>query len=441
VKGKKEDKMLRDLFRQKLDNEEVMPSPSVNSALMTKLGRKEFFHFIPSKINIWYIGGVVVAGASIALLLSTNPKNSDNNLPVLPGKENIQSGIVDKNDLLIVSKDPIMEVHEKAANVKEKDSPEKMSGKIRNNENLNSKNPESRNIVLPTGTVNSVPENRLYNSAEMNKLQQDGNHSKNYIDASAVQGCAPLKVIFRSKASQPDSCRWTFGDGGHDYEPVTEWLFDIPGEYNVVLETYSRKGLVNKSSIIITVYHRPMARFDIDSDNTDNPDGKITFRNYSTDAVKYIWDFGDGTRSQAEEPMHSYKKSGNYNVTLIATSETGCSDSLVVINALSVPGYFIDFPNAFIPNPNGSSNGYYSPKSDEAAQVFHPSFSGVSDYQLRIFSRRGMVIFESNDINVGWDGYYKGQLCDPGVYIWKVRGNFVNGELFTKMGDVTLLKN
>jgi hypothetical protein len=50
-------------------------------------------------------------------------------------------------------------------------------------------------------------------------------------------------------------------------------------------------------------------------------------------------------------------------------------------------------------------------------------------------------VFESNDVNIGWDGYYKGQFSDPGVYIWKVRGNFINGEPFTLMGDVTLLKN
>ncbi len=65
----------------------------------------------------------------------------------------------------------------------------------------------------------------------------------------------------------------------------------------------------------------------------------------------------------------------------------------------------------------------------------------MTDYQLRIFSRRGILIFESNDVNFGWDGYYKGQLCDPGVYVWKVRGNFINNRQFTKVGDVTLLKN
>jgi hypothetical protein len=65
----------------------------------------------------------------------------------------------------------------------------------------------------------------------------------------------------------------------------------------------------------------------------------------------------------------------------------------------------------------------------------------VTEYQLKIFSKLGIPIYESNDINLGWDGYNKDQLCDAGVYIWKVRGNFRNGESFTKMGDLTLLVN
>jgi hypothetical protein len=111
------------------------------------------------------------------------------------------------------------------------------------------------------------------------------------------------------------------------------------------------------------------------------------------------------------------------------------------LNAFTGSEYFIEFPNAFIPNMQGPSGGYYSSKSDEDAQVFHPVSSGVADYQFKVFSKLGILIFESSDINIGWDGYFKGQLCEPGVYIWKVRGNFRNGEPFTRMGDITLLKN
>ena len=124
----------------------------------------------------------------------------------------------------------------------------------------------------------------------------------------------------------------------------------------------------------------------------------------------------------------------------MAINEYGCTDSIVVMNAFAGSKYFIDFPNAFIPNPDGPSGGYYTKKSDESAQVFHPNFLGVEEYQLKIFSKMGILIFESNDVNIGWDGYFNGQLSNSGVYIWKVRGKYRNGQPFTMMGDVTLLK-
>jgi PKD repeat protein len=188
------------------------------------------------------------------------------------------------------------------------------------------------------------------------------------------------------------------------------------------------------------VYPKPQARFEIATENDVATNYEMHFLNYSINAVQFRWDFGDGSASEVFEPGHRYSKFGNYNVRLVAYSEFGCSDSVTLFNALSGSQYFINFPNAFIPNTQGPTGGFYSSKSDEAAQVFHPSYSGVSDYQLKIFSKLGIQIFESNDINIGWDGYNNGQLCEPGVYIWKVRVKFRNGEPFTKMGDVTLLK-
>ncbi|MGD0342945.1 MAG: PKD domain-containing protein, partial [Bacteroidales bacterium] len=252
---------------------------------------------------------------------------------------------------------------------------------------------------------------------------------------------APLKVSFKNMITNCDSCRWTFGDGGSSTERNPKWFFDIPGEYNITLTAFGKGKLLSASTLTVVVHATPKARFEYSPDNAVLPNDEIFFHNYSSDAIKYVWDFGDGSSSELFEPIHLYKKSGRYNIKLVVSTEYGCSDSVIVKNAFSESGNYINFPNAFIPNLNGPSTGYYSTKSDEASQVFHPVSSTVSDYQLRIFSRSGILIFESNDINLGWDGYYKGQLCDPGVYIWKVRGNYLNGEPFTKMGDVTLLKN
>jgi hypothetical protein len=68
-------------------------------------------------------------------------------------------------------------------------------------------------------------------------------------------------------------------------------------------------------------------------------------------------------------------------------------------------------------------------------------FSGdLIEYQLKIFNRQGLQIFESNDVAYGWDGYYQEQLGAQAVYIWKARGKFSNGKTFVKSGDVTLIR-
>jgi gliding motility-associated-like protein len=64
----------------------------------------------------------------------------------------------------------------------------------------------------------------------------------------------------------------------------------------------------------------------------------------------------------------------------------------------------------------------------------------VKEYKLEIYDRWGELIFESNDVTIGWDGYFKGKLCKSDVYIWKAKGKFYNGSSFNKAGDVTILQ-
>ncbi len=110
-----------------------------------------------------------------------------------------------------------------------------------------------------------------------------------------------------------------------------------------------------------------------------------------------------------------------------------------VSDVVNDDGLFLRFPNAFVPNTAGPTGGYYNQRTDEQNQVFHPIASGVDSYNLKIYSKAGMLVFESNDPAMGWDGYYKGQLCGPGVYVWKVRGTYRNGQPIIMAGDVTLI--
>jgi gliding motility-associated-like protein len=76
----------------------------------------------------------------------------------------------------------------------------------------------------------------------------------------------------------------------------------------------------------------------------------------------------------------------------------------------------------------------------EIDQFFFPPIrEKVINYKLQIFNRLGVLIFQSDNINIPWNGYYKGKLCPQGVYVWYVEGKYANGKPFKKVGDVTLL--
>jgi gliding motility-associated-like protein len=107
---------------------------------------------------------------------------------------------------------------------------------------------------------------------------------------------------------------------------------------------------------------------------------------------------------------------------------------------------FILFPNAFTPNPTESNGGSYTLEIQipnyRSTDVFYPVWHGVDKmkgYALQIFNRWGQLIFRSNDIERGWDGYINGELAPQGTYIYKASGVFSNGKTFTKTGEISLL--
>ena len=198
-------------------------------------------------------------------------------------------------------------------------------------------------------------------------------------------------------------------------------------------------GCTNNNSsgpIIVNAYQSPVASFSVNSTLLNLPYDALICTNLTTGANAYYWGFGDGNTSNAVNPSHLYTSVGIYQVQLIATSLYGCSDTAY---AQVTTDADIVFPNAFTPNTDGGSGGTYD-YSSLNNDVFFPYTSGVIDFKLQIYNRWGELIFESNNIKQGWDGYYRDRICQVGVYVWKAYAKLNNGKIFNKTGDVTLLK-
>ena len=231
------------------------------------------------------------------------------------------------------------------------------------------------------------------------------------------------------------SVTWSFGDGSVSYEPtIANHTYSNSGCFDVTLSITSLDGCVSNytQENVVCVIPNPIANFVTEEPIQYFNDNSFAFENLSQNAITYSWDFGDGTSSNSISPFHSYDMpTGFYPVTLIAYNEFGCSDTARLSVQLTEE-LLIYVPNTFTPNFDGTNN-VFLPIIDSGIDIY--------TYRLLIFNRWGEVLFESRNKEVGWDGIYRGELMQDGVYIWKITFNSPdNEEEFEYVGHVTLIK-
>jgi gliding motility-associated-like protein len=88
----------------------------------------------------------------------------------------------------------------------------------------------------------------------------------------------------------------------------------------------------------------------------------------------------------------------------------------------------VEFPNVFTPNGDGL-NDFFTFKGNY-----------ITEGTLLIYNRWGELIFQTDDMNTGWDGHALGREAMMGTYIY--RANLVDetGISFVKKGQVLLLR-
>lgn len=84
--------------------------------------------------------------------------------------------------------------------------------------------------------------------------------------------------------------------------------------------------------------------------------------------------------------------------------------------------------------PNG-----FTP-SLESNNIFKPAYLSLISYEMYIYHRNGNLVFTSKNINYGWNGHYKGKLCEQGAYVYIVKFINLNGEQFVQKGTVNLIR-
>ena len=139
---------------------------------------------------------------------------------------------------------------------------------------------------------------------------------------------------------------------------------------------------------------------------------------------EFIWnDFG-----RADEVL--IEEAGNFNVTV---SNAHCSSVYTSeVEAYCEGKFFI--PNAFTPSDENGLN-----------EVFLPISNGhVDGYDLRIYNRWGVLVFQTNVQGEGWSGRINNNIVQSDVYVYQISYDYTSEsggiELKQQIGTVTLLK-
>ena len=179
-------------------------------------------------------------------------------------------------------------------------------------------------------------------------------------------------------------------------------------------------------AIATVIVIEPNANFEISS-NTLMIGLPIAFQNTSTNASFYSWNFGEGTTSSLVNPINTYYLDSTYYITLIATDNKGCTDTITKPITIKEELYI------YIPNT-------FTPDDDEHNCYFYGSFIGLKSLEIWIYNRWGELIFEAADLNFEWDGKYGNIDVQSGAYTWLVNYVTIKGQRETISGHVNIIR-
>jgi gliding motility-associated-like protein len=231
---------------------------------------------------------------------------------------------------------------------------------------------------------------------------------------------------------------WDFGNGttGTGKTP-TGICYEKPGFYDVKLTATSDKNCVSTllKERMIETFPKPVAQFTANPNPASVYDPLIRFYDQSTPNVKtWRWNFGDGMILSpfVQHPSHKYATeiANIYTVQLFIIDSNGCIDSIT--HPVEIyPAFSFYIPNAFTPIRNDGTN-----------DTFFGKGIGIVSYHIWIFDRWGNMVFDTPNLDEGWDGRVNAgaEVAQQDVFVWKVELKDIFGKKHNYIGTVTLVK-
>ena len=412
-----ENKNIEELFREKFSSAAVEPHPEVWGKIEKSLPHAGFISTIRS-LSIY-----IFAFSMFLLLLIIAP------ISIKKSEKQSRVNIPSKVEKPVSS--------EQVKEVAENNTPKNSLNKL---EVVKTEKKKERKLVV-SADFNSQDKKELDKVSGNTKQNIELLKKENVIDLlkpqliiDKKQGCAPFSAEISVLNVNSEDFVLDMGDGEKVTQSDVLHTFNDEGTY--IIRLYIANELVAKDTIV--VYETPKI--------VNNWEGKTSFRIGETLELTTVNDgnvynkwYFDADVYEGNRVRLKTSKAGVFPVSLVKWNEHNCKDSLFLVNlVVEEQEYTILFPTAFAPNTEGEPDAHYDIHSS-LNEIFFPVMKGVEKFTFKIYNRRGVLLFETSDPTIGWNGYYKHELMPEGVYVWKAEGNFINGERFVKAGNLTLI--
>ena len=262
-------------------------------------------------------------------------------------------------------------------------------------------------------------------------------------------GCEPLFNRFdytERKGINPSllSYSWNVAGVNQGTGNPLFYNFTTQGQYQVTLSVNNIQGKKQCGKAItetINVYPKPNVIFSTD------PLYKTTvalpkFKTINTSSVsqnpfvtkmKYDWSWGKTYKvgyDTIKSPSIVFgKDTGVYWIKLVVTTDKNCKDSTLQ-RVMIGPDIIIFVPDAFTPDNSGPNEN----------NTFKPKVINNKTFYMGVYSRWGEKLYETNDINRGWDGNYLNKTAPDGVYVYKIIVTSLEDKVFQYNGTFTLIR-
>ncbi len=253
--------------------------------------------------------------------------------------------------------------------------------------------------------------------------------------------CIGETVDFTNKTLNAKSFYWDFGNPLTSMDTSTledaSYVYYKVGLYTVNLDVVSNEGCpANGKFEYVNVHPNPEASFTAFPQKVDIVDAKVDFTDNSLMAISWEYNFdepnsGSFNTSNLQNPYHVFQDTGVFVVSLVVENSYGCTDTAYNDIVVWATGQLY-YPNAFTPNNDGLNDVYYA----------KGRYFDWSTFEMYVYNRWGQVVYQSNDVNEGWNGRMKntGAKCPQDVYSLLIRVRGGDGKLRRYNGSITIVR-